>query len=206
MKKILKRLEINHSILESNINEIIDIGKEVMVNGDNKYSNTQINKIVEGLFIRGCSYWEHFIADEIPLLILLEPTFFYEELELKNTKLDFDAIKSIIYFEKIRDLYDIDKASKFCGKYVKGQYNIFSSINKERKALFKFAYTIRNYLAHQSQLSKKKVQDVYKHIYNNKNPIKLDKLLISHRGKHYCDLLHNYCLISILMKKTLRSL
>ena len=206
MKNILRRIEKNHSILENNINEIISLGKEVIVNGESKYTETQINKIIEGLFIRGCSYWEHFIADEIPLLILLDPKIFYEELGLRNIKLDFDAIKSIIFFEKIRDLYDIDKASSFCKKYTKKEHDIFSSINKERKILFRLSYAVRNYLAHQSQISKKKAQDVYKQIYGNNNSIKLGKLLITQRGKHYCDLLHNYCLISILMKKTMRSL
>ena len=65
-------------------------------------------------------------------------------------------------------------------------------------------YKLRNYLAHYSDFSKKKLFEEYVKTYNYKKFLEPGRFLLKNDGLHFENLIHNFSLASVTMKKHIK--
>ena len=91
----------------------------------------------------------------------------------------------------------------YFSKIIHSSVNPFDDINPEQLEKLSFTYNLRNYLSHYSAYSKRKLHLSYKKKYNYKKFIEPGSFLIKNNGKNYETILHNFILISVVMRKKL---
>lgn len=195
----------NHKKLENSIEELIRYGIDIIFNKElMEFGNTEKNILIESLLLRGCAHWESFIETEIIYLINLNSENFKSYMELaSNTKLNLKLIRAILYGDRYLDFHDIAKNKSYFSKILYEKYNPFSEIKKEQVDKINITYAIRNYISHQSNFSKKKLSRIYKKHYKYMVFQEPGRFLIKENGKYFENLIHNFTLISLTIRKFL---
>jgi len=202
-----KEFILNHKRLEVSIKELIENGLEIV--WDNFQIKNQKHRILkelllESFLLRSCAYWENFLEKEIILLVKLNPDFFkiYFDLQ-KNISINHNLIRAILIGDKYRDWHDIQSLKSYFSRIINPKANPFKELTNEQFDILNFTYTLRNYLSHYSEYSKKKLLLTYKKNYFYKKFIEPGSFLLKNKGKHFESLLHNFILISITIRKKL---
>lgn len=204
----INSLNKNHLQFESNVKELIKYGMDIVTENINKTKNKDRKKektiLVEALLLRSCAYWEKFLEKEIILLVNLNNDKFkiYFELPQKST-LNIKLIRAILYGNKYLDFHDIKNCKGFFSKLLTDNYNPFNSITIEQFNNISFSYTIRNYLSHYSDYSKKNLCRAYIDKFKYKIFQEPGLFLLKEKGKYFENLLHNFVLVSINMRSFL---
>lgn len=201
----IKSIRKNHLDFEENIKELITYGIGLIIDDFNKTKNKISRKektiLIESLLLRSCAYWEKFIEKDIILLIDLEKDKFIKYYELTpKTNLNLKMIRAILYGDKYLDFHDIKHYKSLFSKIIVDKYNSFKRINCEQMKKIKISYTLRNYLSHYSEYSKKILFKMYKNNYTYRYFQEPGLFLLKEKGKHFENLLHNYVLVSVNMK------
>ncbi len=199
-KSILK----NHKEFESNIEEIIKYSLEkIILNPRNgKISSRETSILLEAFILKICALWESFVEKEIVLTTFQDQTNLFQLMELKkNNKLDVSLIRAVLFSDTYRGFQDINRLVDFSKKVIVDNYNPFLEISNEQKTKIHFVYTIRNYLSHYSNYSKKKLLLEYKKIYEYKVFLEPVTLLLKNKGKLFEELANNFCMTSVHMRK-----
>jgi hypothetical protein len=204
IKPIIK----NHSRFENNIKELIQYGLEIISNNVQYIDKIKSKKekviLLEALLLRTCAHWESFIAKEIILLINMDSTNFKMHMELpENTKLNLKLIRAILYSDKYNNFHEVGHFKTYFSKLLVNEYNPFPKISNEQSKKINFTYTIRHYLSHYSEFSKKKLHKAYIEFYGYKLFQEPGVFLLKEKGKYFENLLHNFVLASVNMKKYL---
>jgi len=193
---------------ENNVRELIKYGIEIITEDFSK-KKSKIRKkektiLVESLLLRSCAYWENFLEKEIILLLGLNNDKFKIYMELpSNTKLNLKLIRAILYGDKYLDFHDIRYHKSYFFKILVDKYNPFKNITTEQLKKINFSYTIRNYLSHYSEYSKKKLYQAYMDSFNYKIFQEPGIFLLKEKGKHFENLIHNFVLVSVNMRSFL---
>ena len=204
----INSLKKNHLQFENNVRELIKYGIEIITEDFNK-KKSKIRKkektiLVESLLLRSCAYWENFLEKEIILLIGLNNDKFKIYMELpSNTKLNLKLIRAILYGDKYLDFHDIRLYKSYFFKILIDKYNPFKNITTEQLKKINFSYTIRNYLSHYSEYSKKNLYQAYMDKFKYKKFQEPGVFLLKEKGKYFENLLHNFVLVSVSMKSFL---
>lgn len=198
----------NHTNLEKNIEALINYGLEIISDNFSKKSES-MNKnekliLIESLLLRSCAHWENFLEKEIVFLINLDSKKFKFNMGLpKNTKLNLKLITAILYGDKYKDFHDVGHYKSYFSRLLSEKCNPFRSITKEQLHKINFTYAIRNYLSHYSEFSKKKLHKAYVQNYDYKIFQEPGVFLLKEKGNYFENLLHNFILVSVKIKKYL---
>lgn len=198
----------NHVNLERNIEALINYGLEVISDKFSQKSKS-MNKnekmiLIESLLLRSCAHWENFLEKEIVFLINLDSKKFKFNMGLpENTKLNLKLITAILYGDKYKDFHDVEHHKSYFSRLLSEKYNPFLSITIEQLKKINFTYTVRNYLSHYSEFSKKKLHKAYAQNYNYKIFQEPGVFLLKEKGRYFENLMHNFILVSVNMKKYL---
>lgn len=159
--------------------------------------------LIEALLLRACALWENFIENEMVLLITLDPSKLLKEFDLPlNTNINSKLIRAIIFSDHYRDFHDIDRSMGFFERVIVDKNNSFKKITNSQKQKINFTYKLRNYLAHYSEFSKTNLFRSYNQPpYNYRKFLEPGRFLLKQKGKHFEDLVHNFKMSSITMKK-----
>lgn len=203
----IKNLNKNHRNFESNIKDLIRYGLELVskstfhkTEGSSKFKKI----LLEALLLRTCAHWENFIEKELVILSYLDSTNFKKHMELpENTKLNLKLIRAILYADNYKDYHDIAQHKKYFSKLLVDKFNPFLNITTEQLNKINFSYTIRNYLSHYSDYSKKKLCKSYIDYYDYKIFQEPGNFLLKESGKYFENLLHNFILVSVRMRRYL---
>lgn len=204
----INSLKKNHLQFENNVRELIKYGIEIITEDFNK-KKSKIRKkektiLVESLLLRSCAYWENFLEKEIILLLGLNNDKFKIYMELpSNTKLNLKLIRAILYGDKYLDFHDIRYHKSYFFKILIDKYNPFKNITTEQLKKINFSYTIRNYLSHYSEYSKKKLYQAYMDNFNYRIFQEPGIFLLKEKGKYFENLIHNFVLVSVNMRSFL---
>ncbi len=203
-----KNITKNHRILEESIEEIITYGLEIISSNFEKsklFGEKEKITIIEGLLLRACAIWEKFIETEIIYLVNMDKSYLLNELELpQNSVLNLKMIKAILFANSYRDFHDIERSKNFFRTFISDKYNLFDEITSDQIRKIKIVYKLRNYLAHYSEFSKKKLHKEYIKIYNYSNFMEPGRFLIKNNGEYFENLIHNFCLVSATMEKKIK--
>lgn len=115
-------------------------------------------------------------------------------------------IKAILFSNSYRDFHDTERSKSYYEKIISDKYNVFEFINNEQIKKVNFTYKMRNYLSHYSDFSKRKLFEGYKKEYKYKRFLEPGLFLFKGKGENFIKLIHNFKLISIVMKKELNNL
>ena len=206
----IKSIKKNHLDFEENVKELIMYGMGFIINDFNKTKSKMSRKektiLIESLLLRSCAHWEKFLEKEIILLIDLKKDKFIKYYELTpKTNLNLKLIRVILYGDKYLDFHDIEHHKSFFSKIIVDKYNSFKNITCEQMKKINISYTLRNYLSHYSEYSKKNLFKFYRNNYTYKYFQEPGVFLLKEKGKHFENLLHNYVLVSVNMKNIFRS-
>lgn len=200
-KTILK----NHSEFESAVEEIIRYALEKIIIDlpSDKITVRERDMSIEAFILKLCALWESFLEEEIILAVSLDPTSLIDSMELSKSRhlLDIKLIRAILFSDTYRNLQDVNRLTDFTKDIIVEKYNPFLKITKEQKTKIRFTYSIRNYLSHYSNFSKKKLFSEYKRIYNYKKFLEPNRFLVKNKGKHFEDLANNFKISSLYMRK-----
>jgi hypothetical protein len=205
--KSKKEFILNHEYFEVNIEDLIKNGLEII--SDNFQIKNQKHKklkelLLESFLLRSCAYWENFLEKEIVLLVKLNPDTFKNYFNLQqNIPLNENLIRGILIGDKYRDWHDIQALKSYFQKIINHSINPFIELTSEQFEIINFTYTLRNYLSHYSEYSKKKLLSTYKKNYSYKKFIEPGSFLLKNKGRYFEKLLHNFILISITTRKKL---
>lgn len=203
----IKNLKKNHLNFESNIKDLISYGLEII--GKSTFHKTEGSSkfkkiLLEALLLRTCANWENFIEKELVILIYLDSINFKNYMELpENTKLNLKLVKAILYADKYKDYHDVSQHKKYFSNLLVDKFNPFLNIATEQLNKINFSYTIRNYLSHYSDYSKKKLHKSYMVYYEYKAFQEPGNFLLKENGKYFENLLHNFILVSVSMRRHL---
>lgn len=206
MSKI-KNIVNNHVLFESDIERILQYAGEIVadlpyrrnVSKDEKYL------LLESLVLRSCALWEKFLEKELILAVHLNHSNIAREMNLrKNTKLDIDLIRAILFSDTFRDFHDIDKLKNVFSKYISDRFNLCKQLSNKQIKNIQFIYKIRNYLSHYSHFSRIKLFEAYKKEYRMNRFIEPGQFLMKQKGKRFQELTSNFQYASINMKKVFR--
>ena len=198
--KLKKEFKINHLFLENNVNDLIKNGLEII--SDNFHIKNQKDKklkelLLESFLLRSCAYWENFLEKEIIFLVQINSDSFKKYYDLQqNVSINNNIIRAILIGDRYRDWHDIQSLKNYFQKIIIPSINPFEDISHERLEILQFTYTLRNYLSHFSEYSKKKLFSIYNKKYNYKRFIEPGSFLLNENGKHFEALLLNFVLIS----------
>ena len=195
----------NHSDLEKNIKALIKFGLEIITENFSQKSESLDKKekliLIESLLLRSCAHWENFLEKEIVFLINLDSKYFKFKMGLPdNTKLNLKLITAIMYGDKYKDFHDVEHHKSYFSRLLSKRCNPFPYITKDQRHKINFTYTIRNYLSHYSEFSKKKLHNAYTQNYHYKIFQEPGVFLLKEKGKYFESLLHNFILVSVKMK------
>ena len=201
----IKSLKRNHREFEKNIKTFLHSGLQVtsaMANTKSIVLNKNEKEILlESLLLRSCANWERFIEDEIVLLVFQDSESFKNYFGLENTqKLSQKLISVILYKDSYRDFHVIDRSKNFYSQILVEKYNPFTSVSNERIQIVQNTFTIRNYLSHYSDSSRKKLRELYIKKYNINSFQEPGRFLIKNSCKNFKTLVHNFILISKEMR------
>ena len=203
--KTAKVLIKHHDQFENTIESIIRYAQEIIADLPYKkeISLKEKEMLLEALLLRACALWESFIEREIIISINLDPSNLLKEVDLpKKNKLNIKLIRAIIFSDHYRDFHDIERSMSFLNRVIVEKNNPFKKITNTQKEKINFTYKIRNYLAHYSEFSKMKLFRAYKKkSYNYRYFLEPGKFLLKQKGKHFEDLINNFRITSIQMKK-----
>jgi hypothetical protein len=164
--RLQKEFILNHKKLENNVDDLIINGLEIV--SDNFQIKNQSHKnlkelLLESFLLRSCAYWENFLEKEIILLVQLNPDIFMVHFNLQqNVLLNENLIRAILIGDKYRDWHDIQALKSYFQKIINPDLNPFTELSLEQVEIVNFTYTLRNYLSHYSEYSKKKLFNTYK--------------------------------------------
>lgn len=201
--KILK----NHMQFENAIENIIRYAQDIIADFPykKKMPTNEKKMLIEALLLRACALWESFIEKEVVLLVNLDSSNLLNEFDLsKNTNVDPKLIRAIIFSDHYRDFHDIDRSMSLFDRVLVDKNNSFRKITNTQKQKINFIYKLRNYLAHYSEFSKITLLRAYqKEPYNYRKFLEPGVFLLKKKGKHFEDLVNNFTMSSIHMKKYL---
>lgn len=193
----------HHDRFENQIEKIIKYGLDII--SDRNYKVNEKEIILEGLLLRTCALWEKFLATEIVYLISFDPRKLLQQIELPaNYSLTVKLIKAILFTNRFIDFNDIEKTKHYFKIYLVNEKNPFNNISSHFFHRIKFTYRLRNYLAHYSAYSKRKLKEELVNKYNYALFVEPGKLLRKQKGKYFEQLIHNFSLISASMRKSIR--
>ena len=199
------KLNRNHTQFEDAIEHIIRYAQDIIADlpYKKKMSSNEKEMLIEALLLRACALWESFIEREIVFLINLDPSKLLREFDLpKGTNFDTKLIRAIIFSDHYRDFHDIDRSMSFFDRVIVDKNNSFRKIIGPQKGKINFTYKLRNYLAHYSEFSKLILCRAYqKAPYNYSRFLKPGVFLIKQKRKHFEDLVNNFRMSSICMRK-----
>lgn len=199
-KQILKI----HDDFETKIENIIQYGL-IIIQSSSATSKNEHIIISEGLLLRSCALWESFIEELVVHLISLDVNFFKKNMGLAITdKINKRIIRAILYRDRYQDFNNISSYKGQIKKYIVEKNNSFANITTEQIKKMEFTYTMRNYLSHYSQYSKRKLLQLYKLDYHLNNFHEPGSFLRKSNGKNFEDLLHNFALTSVSMRKKMK--
>jgi hypothetical protein len=198
----------NHLKFEKNLNDLIEYGLEIITENitvkKDRINKKEKNILLESLLLRSCAYWEIFLEKEIIILISLNSDRFKLNMELpSSTKLNLKLIRAILYGDEYRDFHDIKHFRSYFSKILVEEYNPFTNITNEQLNKINITYTIRNYLSHYSEYSKKKLYQAYMNNFNYKIFQEPGIFLLKEKGKYFENLIHNFVLVSVTMRSFL---
>jgi len=198
----------NHLKFEKNINKLIKYGLEIITENiivkKDRINKKEKNILLESLLLRSCAYWEIFLEREIIILVSLNSDRFKLYMELpSNTKLNLKLIRAILYGDEYRNFHDIKHFRSYFSKVLVEEYNPFTNITNEQLKKINITYTIRNYLSHYSEYSKKKLYQAYMDNFNYKIFQEPGIFLLKEKGKYFENLIHNFVLVSVNMRSFL---
>lgn len=198
----------NHLKFEKNINKLIEYGLEIITENitvkKDRINKKEKNILLESLLLRSCAYWEIFLEKEIIILISLNSDKLKLNMELPpNTKLNLKLIRAILYGNEYRNFHDIKHFRSYFSKILVKEYNPFTNITNEQLEKINITYTIRNYLSHYSEYSKKKLYQAYMDNFNYKIFQEPGIFLLKEKGKYFENLIHNFVLVSVNMRSFL---
>lgn len=201
-----EKIEKRFLNFENSLNELIKLGLELISKVENiELLNKNKELLLESLLLRACALWERFIENEINNLIILDTSKFLDYFGLPpKTDVNLKLIKAIIYSDRYKDFKDLDQSIPYFSKILVDKYNYFKAITGEKKKYLSFTYKIRNYLSHYSDYAKKKLLNSYKEDYQCSNFIEPGKFLLKNKGKYFEKLIHNFVLISALMRSKMK--
>lgn len=200
----------NHVKIEKDLEQIIRYGLEIIQPQKTSpfYSLNINNKkiIIEGLLLRACAMWERFLETEIVLLVCLDSSNLLNELELpSNTGINLKVIKAMLFLNNFKDFHDIEKSKSFFKIFIVERYNLFSKLTNEQIKKINMVYKLRNYLAHYSEFSKKKLSQEYSKVYGISVFKEPGIFLMKNSGYNFEKLIHNFSLASSTMKSHLNT-
>ena len=204
----INSIKRNHLKFEKNLNELIEYGLEIITENvtvkKDKISKKEKNILLESLLLRSCAYWENFLEKEIIILINLNSDKFKLNMELpSDIKLNLKLIRAILYGDEYRDFHDIKHFRNYFSKILVEEYNPFTNITNEQLKKINITYTIRNYLSHYSEYSKKKLYQAYVDNFKYKIFQEPGIFLLKEKGKYFENLIHNFVLVSANMRSFL---
>ncbi len=204
----ISSIKRNHLKFEKNLNELIEYGLEIITENvtvkKDKISKKEKNILLESLLLRSCAYWENFLEKEIIILINLNSDKFKLNMELpSDIKLNLKLIRAILYGDEYRDFHDIKHFRNYFSKILVEEYNPFTNITNEQLNKINITYTIRNYLSHYSEYSKKKLYQTYVDNFKYKIFQEPGIFLLKEKGKYFENLIHNFVLVSANMRSFL---
>lgn len=195
----------NHTQFESTIENIIRYAQDIIADlpYKKKMPTNEKKMLIEALLLRACALWENFIEEQVVLLIDLDPSNLLKEFDLpKNTNITSKLIRAIIFSDHYRDFHDIDRSMNFFERVIVHKNNSFKKITSTQKQKINFTYKLRNYLAHYSEFSKINLFRAYKQSpYNYRIFLEPGVFLLKQKGNHFEDLVHNFKIASINMRK-----
>lgn len=199
------KLNRNHTQFENTIENIIRYAQDIIADlpYKKKMSSDEKKMLIEALLLRACALWESFIEREIVLLIGLDPGKLFIEFDLpKSTDFNNKIIRAIIFSDHYRDFRDIDRSMSFLNRVIEDKNNSFKKITSTQKQKMNFTYKLRNYLAHYSEFSKIILLRAYrKEPYNYSRFLEPGVFLLKQKGTHFEDLINNFRMSSIYMRK-----
>lgn len=202
----IAKLKKNHTQFEDAIEKIIRYAQDIIADlpYKKKLPIDEKKMLIEALLLRACALWEQFIENEIVLLITLDPSKLLEEFDLPlMANINSKLVRAIIFSDHYRDFHDIDRSMVFFERVIVDKNNSFKKITTLQKKKINFTYKLRNYLAHYSEFSKTNLLRAYKQPpYNYGKFLEPGGFLLKQKGKHFEDLVHNFKMSSITIKKT----
>ncbi|MCZ6702107.1 MAG: hypothetical protein O6940_03600 [Ignavibacteria bacterium] len=193
----------HHDRFEKQIENIIKYGLDIV--SDNNYKVDEKEIILEGLLLRACALWEKFLGIEIVYLISFDPRKLLQQIELPaNTSLTVNLIKAILFSNRFLDFNDIDKTKHYFKTYLVREFNPLNNVSSNFFHRIRFTYRLRNYLAHYSDYSKRKLKEELVNKYNYTLFVEPGKFLRKQNGKYFEQLIHNFSLISATMRKSIK--
>jgi len=199
----------NHEQFESKIEDIIKYGLELindrLPGKMDKKSKEEKSMLLEALLLRSCAVWESFVENEIVLLVSLEPANLNKEMGLpEHSKQSVKLVRALLFCGRYRDYWNMEQSKSTFRRVITDKYNLFSKIKTEQINKLNFIYKMRNYLSHYSGFSRKELLKAYDKTYKREKFLQPGYFLMKEKGKYFENLIHNFKLISISMRQTLR--
>ena len=203
MKRSFNSVLNNHTNFESNVDNLIKYGNEIIF--DSKRSHNEKQLLVESLILRSCAYWEKFLDTEIVEIVNLDYSTLLESRGLpSNTSLSKKLIKAILFSNAYLDFHYAEKVVSFFNENSSTNHNPFASIPKANLLKIDFTYKIRNYISHYSDFAKKKLfLELQKRKLCKARFIEPGIFLLKKNGEVFNQLINNFSICSIKMRNNI---
>ena len=151
--------------------------------------------IAEAATLRWCAMWEAFVDEEMLRCFSLDTSKMSKELELSLPKqVPRDLAQAILFRDRYESLGDIGKLRGFARKHLSAKCNPFEHISKGTRDVIHEMYMLRNYLAHRSAASKRKLMQRYRRNHGRTKFVRPGVFLVARRARmlvHYLGTLFN---------------
>lgn len=206
MNKYMKKINSNFDEFENDIEMILQYAEEMLADLPYRRPISKNEKflLLESLILRGCALWERFLEKTLILTVSANSSKLKKAMNLKSViKLDSTIVKAIIFSDIYRDFHDPERSKNFFSKYVVAAYNPMNNISNKKITSIQFTYSLRNYLSHYSDFSKRKLFDAYKKHYAMNRFVEPGQFLFSNKGKRFSELISNFKFTSISMRQSI---
>ncbi len=119
-------------------------------------TNYQKAETTEAFVLRIAARWENLCVEDVITSLNLDSNVYAKALNLRLRKhLTRDECKAILYGHRYIDFKSVGDLKKFGKNYLNPIYDPFSGIQKKESEKIDEFFTIRNFLAHYSEFSKR---------------------------------------------------
>lgn len=122
--------------------------------------------IAESVLLRLCANWERFLDEHLVDCVNCDHSRLSEYFSVSiPPHPSWDLCHALIIGDSYKDFKSFDQLKRFTKKILPDESNPILSVSKLNIKKIDEVYTIRNYLSHYSQASRRSLQKVYKNDY-----------------------------------------
>jgi hypothetical protein len=174
----------NHDWFEVQINWYMDFLTRIKDAQSVIKESHDKTEIVEASMLRICALWESFVEEELVDCLNLDCSKYSEYLGLKlKNNMPRNVCAAVLLSDRYRDFKSVGDIKGFAKKILCEDNNPFALIEDVNVHSIDDLYKIRNFLSHESRMSKRALLKMYQESYHLNNFVRPGHFLLSHNAR-----------------------